>query len=69
MDTTTLARLRDVFMGLTLAQRHNLKAVVEAKPQQLSTPVCESLIDLGLVRRDGDALIATEDGRYVASLL
>lgn len=68
MKLTTLARLRNVFYGLTLAQRRNLKAIVKAEAQQLSTPVCESLIDLGLAGREGDTLTATEDGHYIASL-
>jgi hypothetical protein len=54
---------------LTPAQRDYLTKIAECHYQQLSAPVCESLVDLGLVRLDGKRFIATEDGRYVASLL
>ena len=68
MDLATLARLRNMYLGLTLAQRHHLQVIVKAESEQLSAPICEDLIELGLVRRNGNALTATEDGRFVASL-
>jgi len=67
-----LARLRGIYEGLTLAQRAQLMAVVQCDKQPLTMPVCESLVALGLVRLDGDEYsnkyVATEDGRYIASL-
>ena len=69
MKITTLARLRGIYQGLTPAQRAQLKAIVECQHEQRNAPVCESLVDLGLARLEGDKFIATEDGRYVASLL
>jgi hypothetical protein len=65
---TTLARRRSLYLRLKRSERHHLKSIVEGRLAGLSAPVCESLIDLGLARRDGDALTATEDGQYVASL-
>ena len=69
MNVATLAHLQSVYLGLTLAQRRHLEVIVEAESQSLSDPVCKDLIDLALVSRDGDALRATEAGRYVAALL
>ena len=69
MKITTLVRLRGIYHALTLTQRTQLKAIVECQHHQLSAPVCESLVALGLARFDGNMFIATEDGRYVASLL
>ena len=68
MDNATLARLRSVHQGLTLGQRHYLKVIVESSPEVLGRDLCETLVDLGLVRRDGESFIATEAGRYVATL-
>ena len=68
MDNETLARLRSVYQGLTLGQRHYLKVIVESSPEVLGLDLCETLVDLGLVRPDGDSFIATEAGRYVATL-
>ena len=68
MDNETLARLRSVYQGLTLGQRHYLKVIVESSPEVLGLDLCETLVDLGLVRPDGESLTATEEGRYVASL-
>ena len=68
MDNETLARLRSVYQGLTLGQRHYLKVIVEFSPEVLGLDLCETLVDLGLVRPDGESLTATEEGRYVASL-
>jgi len=66
------ARLRGIYQGLTLAQRAQLMAIVLCDNQPISTPVCESLVALKLIRLDGDEYwnkyVATEDGRYVASL-
>ena len=72
MKIATLARLRGIYQGLTLAQRAQLMAIVQCDYQQLTIPVCESLVAFELVRLDGDKYwnkyVATEDGRYVASL-
>jgi len=68
LDIKTFARLCSVSQNLTPAQRAQLMSIVECSYQQLKTPICESLAALGLVRLDGNKYIATEDGRYVASL-
>ena len=68
MDKATSARLRDVHLCLTIAQRANLKAVVEGRHSGLIEPVCESLIDVGLLRRSGNKFVATDAGRYVVTL-
>jgi len=68
MDNASLARLRQVFEGLTLVQRHHLMAIVNSKAEVLSVTLCKTLVVLGLVRQVGETYIATEDGCYVASL-
>ena len=68
MKIVTLARLRGIYHALTMAQRAQLMAIVQCDTQQLTTPVCESLAALELVHPDGHKYVATEDGRYVASL-
>ena len=65
-----MARLRSVYVGLTYAQRDHLKVIVESRPEVLSgVTLCRFLVDLGLARVDGESFTATEDGRYVASIL
>jgi len=68
MDKTTSAHLRDLCSCLTIAQRSNLKAIVEGRHSGLIEPVCESLVDVGLLRRAGDQFVATDTGLYVVSL-
>ena len=72
MKIATLARLRGIYEHLTLAQRAQLMAIVQCDNQPLSASVCESLEALELICVDGDECwnkyVATEDGRYVASL-
>ena len=68
VDDATLVRLHSVYDGLSLVQRHHLKVIVESKAEVLSVTLCRTLVDLGLVRADGETFIATEDGRYVAML-
>ena len=68
MDDANAARLRYVYDGLTIEQRHHLKAIVEDKAEVLSVTLCKTLVVLSLVRQVGGNFIATEDGRYVASL-
>ena len=68
MDNATMAKLRSVYNGLSLVQRHHLKVIVEDKAEVLSVTLCRTLVDLGLVRPDGESFIATEDGRYIANL-
>ena len=68
MDTGSTERRRSLYLLLTRSHRHHLKLIIEGRLTGLSAPVCERLVDLGLVRRDGKALVATEDGQYVASL-
>jgi hypothetical protein len=61
-----LTRLRELYLNLTFAQRQYLAWISEAGWCPLNTPVLEDLIRLGLARRDGNKVVATEDGRYVA---
>ena len=68
MDDANAARLRYVYDGLTIEQRHHLKVIVEDKAEVLSVTLCKTLVVLSLVRQVGGNFIATEDGRYVASL-
>ena len=68
MDKAVSARLHDMHLRLTIAQRANLKAVVEGRHSGLIEPVCESLIDVGLLRRSGNKFVATDAGRYVVTL-
>jgi len=68
MDIRTLARLRSVYQSLTPAQQAQLLAIVQCRIDVIITPVCESLAALGLVRLNENKYMATEDGRYVASL-
>jgi len=68
MYDANAARLRYVYDGLTIEQRHHLKVIVESRPEVLSVTLCGFLVDLGLARVDGESFTATEDGRYVASL-
>ena len=68
MDKAASARLHDVHLRLTIAQRANLKAVVDGRHSGLTEPVCESLVDVGLLRRSGDKFVATDSGCYVVTL-
>ena len=68
MDTATKARLHDVYLCLTIAQRANLKAIAEGRHSALIEHVCESLVDVGLVSRFGDKFVATGDGLFVVTL-
>ena len=68
MDTATKARLHDIYLCLTIAQRANLKAIVEGRHSGLIEPVCESLVDVGVLRRSGNKFVATDAGRYVVTL-
>ena len=68
MDKTTSAHLRDLCSCLTIAQRANLKAIVEGRHSGLIGPVCETLVDFGLLRRSGDKFVATDTGLYVVTL-
>ena len=68
MDKAVSARLHDMHLRLTIAQRANLKAVVEGRHSGLIGPVCETLVDFGLLRRSGDKFVATDTGLYVVTL-
>ena len=61
-------RLRGIYIGLTLIQRQQLRLIVADRTRSLNSGVTEDLIELGLARREGDKVVATEDGQYVASL-
>ena len=67
MNISTLSRLRSIYRGLTSAQHAQLMAIAQCD-NQLSMPLCESLVTLGLIRLDGNKYFMTEDGRYLASL-
>ena len=68
MDEEILAHLRRVGLSLTLAQRQQLKTIADSRLEPLDAAICNQLADLGLVRRYGDTVIATEAGQYIASL-
>ena len=68
MDKAVSARLHDMHLRLTIAQRANLKAIAEGRHSALIEPVCESLVDVGLVSRFGDKFVATGDGLFVVTL-
>jgi len=68
MDDANAARLRYVYDGLTIEQRHHLKVIVEDKAEVLSVTLCKTLVVLSLVRQVGGTFIATEDGCHVAGL-
>ena len=68
MDKATNACLQEKYRGLTIAQRENLKAIVEGRQARLIEPVCESLVDVGLLRRSGDRFVATDAGLFVVTL-
>ena len=68
MDKAASARLHDVHLCLTIAQRANLTAIVEGRHSGLIEPVCESLVDAGLLRRSGDRFVATDAGLFVVTL-
>ena len=69
MDTQTINSLQSTYMGLTMAQRWCLKAIVEGRTTQLIEPECQGLVALGLLRRSGISFVATNSGCYVATLL
>ena len=68
MDDANAARLRYVYDGLTIEQRHHLKVIVEDKAEVLSVTLCKTLVVLSLVRQVGGTFVATEDGCHVAGL-
>ena len=68
MKFSELARLRGIYQRLTPAQRAQLMAIVQCDNQPLTLSVCVSLVALELVRLDGEKYLATEHGRFVASL-
>ena len=65
MDKAASARLHDVHLCITSAQRANLKAIAEGRHSAPIQHVCESLVDVGLVSRFGDKFVATGDGLFV----
>jgi hypothetical protein len=64
-----LAELEAVSRSLTLAQRSELKILVELRNEPVNPFAVEWLVDLGLVIRVGNANAASSAGRYVASVL
>ena len=68
MDEVATTGLQNLSLVLTPAQRRNLQAIVEGRSDGLIGPVCESLIDAGLVRRRGDKFVATNAGCYIVRL-
>ena len=59
-------RVRLSSASLKRSERHHLKLILEGRSVGLTPAVCERLVALGLVRRDGDSYVATEDGRELA---
>ena len=47
---------------LMIVPRHHLKVIVESNAEVLSVTLCRTLVDLALVRPDGDSFSATKDG-------
>jgi hypothetical protein len=68
LDIKTFDRLCSVFQSLTPEQRGQLVAIAHGRHQQLNMPICQSLAALELVRLAENKYVATEDGRFVASL-
>ena len=68
MDKGIAANLQSAYIGLTITQRWCLKAIVEGRPFGLIEPVCEGLVDLGLLRKSGNQFLATDAGCYIATL-
>ena len=64
MSPTKRVRLSSA--SLKRAERHHLRLILEGRSVGLTVAVCERLVALGLVRRDGDSYIATDDGRELA---
>ena len=63
-----LAKLKAIFISLTLEQRRQLKIVVGQRDGQVDPLTVEWLIDLGLVIKARDLNVSSPAGRYVASL-
>ena len=55
--------------SLKRRERHHLKLIIAGTLAGLTPLVCERLVALGLVRRDGDSFSATVDGRELAKRL
>jgi hypothetical protein len=68
MDKAAISGFHDAYLGLTIAQRRCLKAIIEAQNSALIEPVCQSLVDVGLVRRTGNKFVASDAGRFVVTL-
>ena len=66
LDSISRARIGALSSVLKRPERHHLKLIVEGRSVGLTKAVCERLVELGLVRRDGDLYVATEDGLAVA---
>ena len=67
-DNARTAGLKRQCVGLTHARRWCLKAIVEGRTTFLVEPACQSLVDVGLLRRTGNTFVATYAGCYVATL-
>ena len=68
MDKAIAADLHSAYIGLTVTQRWCLKAIVEGRPFGIIEPACDSLVDIGLLRRSGNQFVATDAGCYIATL-
>jgi hypothetical protein len=69
LETTKWARLSALRAGLKRPERHHLQMIVRNQCVGLTAAVCERLISVGLVRRQGDSYLLTDDGREVARRL
>jgi hypothetical protein len=67
MSITTISSVRNVYRSLTRAQYSQLLAIFQSRDEPLKTPICESLVALGLLRLDGNRYVVTDDGRYLAA--
>jgi len=68
LNLQTMSELRNLFFSLRPGQRATLKSVAESRSVDPGNRFAESLIDLGLVERSENELIATKAGKYVARL-
>jgi len=68
LNLQRMSELRNLFFSLRPGQRATLKSLAESRSVDPGNRFAESLIDLGLVERSENELIATKAGKYVARL-
>ena len=69
MKAVAMTHFKDVALMLRGEQRRQLKAVVFSREYPFSQIVLESLEDCGLIEANEEAVVATEAGQYVATLI